>query len=96
MNNNKVNEVRMNALEQKLYQIDKYQLVKDYIKLKEGWQNIAVKNEIYATLIYIMNPRHPIFDNENDVLNRDQVKQIKKNFETGKFDIIFRNIGVIK
>lgn len=96
MNNHKINEVRMNALEQKLYQIDKYQLVKDYIKLKEGWQNIAVKNEIYATLIYIMNPRHPIFDNENDVLNRDQVVQIKKNVDTGKFDIIFKNIGVIK
>lgn len=96
MNKNKVNEVRMNALEQKLYQIDKYQLVKDYIKLKEGWQNITVKNEIFATLIYIMNPRHPIFDNENEVLDNFQIKSIKANVDTGKFDIIFKNIGVIK
>jgi len=94
MNNN--NEIKMNAIEQKLDRLSKRTVIKDYIGMQAAWQNMVSKFEITCALLYLENPKHAMFDKENDMLSSDMIAGVKKNLETGKFDMIFKNIGVVR
>lgn len=92
----KAEEVKLNAAMQKLDQLSKRTIMKDYIHLQGAWQNAIVKQEVMATMMYMNNPMHPIFDIQNDFFGAEQIKSIEDNVKCGKFDLIFKNIRFTK